>query len=128
MRRIKQDTIIFAIGGIVYCLIEILWRGYTHWAMGIVGGVCFLLLYRLYGKIKSVSLWAKCAAGSVIITFIEFISGCIINIYFGMNVWDYSSLPANIMGQVCLLYSVLWGFLCIPIVYISTGLSKVLCK
>ena len=30
-----------------------------------------------------------------------------------MNVWDYSGFPLNIMGQVCLLYSVLWGLLSI---------------
>lgn len=126
MKRFKQDIIIFILGGIAYCLIEIIWRRYTHWVMGIVGGLCFLTLFRLYQRTKNTPIWKKCVLGAVIITVIEFVSGCFINIYFSMNVWDYSSLPVNIMGQVCLLYSVLWGFLCIPIVYISSKLSRIL--
>ena len=29
----------------------------------------------------------------------------------GLDVWDYSKVPFNFLGQVCVLYSVLWGFL-----------------
>ena len=32
-------------------------------------------------------------------------------IVFGSVAWDYSSLPLNINGRVCLLYSLFWGFL-----------------
>lgn len=48
---------------------------------------------------------------SVLITLIEFISGCIINIRFNLNVWDYSNMPFNILGQICIPFMILWFFL-----------------
>ena len=38
-KRYSQDTVVFAIGAVSYSLIEILWRGYTHWTMMITGGI-----------------------------------------------------------------------------------------
>ena len=32
----------------------------------------------------------------------------------GWNVWDYSSMPLNLYGQICLPFSGLWFLLCIP--------------
>lgn len=89
-----------------------LWRGYTHWSMFLVGGVCFNAI----GLIHSISkqcLFVRCALCSFAITAIEFVSGCFFNLKLNMNVWDYSALPFNYKGQVCLLYSVLWGILSI---------------
>ena len=45
------------------------------------------------------------------ITSIEFISGIIINLWLSLNVWDYSNIPFNLFGQVCLKYTVIWFFL-----------------
>lgn len=100
---------LFLVGGLAYCGIEMLWRGYTHWTMFLVGGICFLFC----GSINELFDWDMpiwkqmliCSAG---ITVIEFVSGVIINIIFKLNVWDYSNLPFNILGQVCLPFSILW--------------------
>ena len=86
-----------------------------------------MILFRIYTSVKSVkllALWKKCAIGSGVITGVEFLSGCIVNMWMKLNVWDYSSLPGNILGQVCLLYSFLWGLLSIPIVYVSSKIQK----
>lgn len=123
-KRANQDTLIFAIGSVTYSLIEILWRGYTHWTMMITGGICFLVLFRVFSRIAHAKLWKKCAVGACVITGIEFIVGCIVNLWLQMNVWDYSFLPLNLLGQVCPLYSLLWGFLSIPIVYLSGKIQK----
>lgn len=123
-KRYNQDAVIFAIGSVTYAMIEILWRGYTHWTMMITGGVCFLILFRVYGKIKQAKLWKKCALGSCVITGVEFIVGCIVNLWLQMNVWDYSFLPGNLLGQICPLYSCLWGLLSIPIVSLSGKLQS----
>lgn len=112
MKQILKYIILFSIGGLLYCGIEMLWRGRTHWTMFFVGGLCFILC----GSINEIfdwqmPLWKQmliCAAG---ITLIEFISGVIINIVLKLNVWDYSHLPLNICGQVCLLYSFFWFIL-----------------
>ena len=92
--------------------IEILWRGYTHWSMGIVGGLCFVLI----GLINEIftfqmPLWLQDGIAALLVTVIELISGVIINLILDLNIWDYSNMPFNILGQVCLLYTVLWFFL-----------------
>lgn len=56
-------------------------------------------------------LWEQCIFGSFIITAVEFLSGCVINLWLGWDVWDYSNLPFNVLGQVCLPFMALWVFL-----------------
>ena len=124
MKRLKQDLAIFISSGILYCFIEILWRRYTHWTMAIIGGLCFLVHFRIFNILKNTPLFIKCIIGSGVITSIEFISGCIVNIWLRMNVWDYSTLPINVLGQICIIYSFLWGLLSIPIVYLSNKINK----
>lgn len=105
---------VFLLGGIVYMLIEITWRGVTHWSMGLCGGLCFLEIYLLEVYKTNMSLWKKCLCGSILITLNEFVTGIIVNLLLKWNVWDYSGLILNLLGQVCLLYSLLWFLLCIP--------------
>lgn len=123
-RKLGGDCILFTIGGVVYGLIEILWRKYTHWSMIITGGVCFIVLYRMFKKLTECSMAIKCVIGSTIITTIEFIAGYIFNICLKLRVWDYSKMPMNFCGQICLLYSVLWGFLTVPIVLVCRIIHK----
>ena len=122
---IKWDTVVFLLGGVSYSLIEILWRGYTHYTMVLLGGVCFLSLYKLFNLMKDYSLLEKCVAGALLITTLEFTVGCFVNLVFHMNVWNYSSMPFNLLGQVCLVYSTLWGFLCIPINFLTKKIHSV---
>ncbi len=122
---IKWDTVVFLLGGVSYSLIEILWRGYTHYTMVLLGGVCFLSLYKLFNLMKDYSLLEKCVAGAILITTLEFTVGCFVNLVFHMNVWNYSSMPFNLLGQVCLVYSTLWGFLCIPINFLTKKIHSV---
>lgn len=101
--------ILFALGGIFYLLIELLWRGYSHWSMFALGGLCFVLI----GIINEfytfeVPLFIQMVIGTFIITVLEFITGCIVNLWLGLNVWNYSDLPLSILGQICLPYMLLW--------------------
>ncbi len=59
-----------------------------------------------------------------IITTLEFIVGYIVNIILKWNVWDYSNMPFNIMGQICLGFSTLWFALGIPMTKVSDFLKK----
>lgn len=122
---IKWDMVVFLIGGVTYAMIEIMWRGNTHWTMVLLGGLCFLTLYKLFGYMGNYSLLEKCVIGAIVITTLEFVVGCIVNLVFHMNVWNYSRMPLNLSGQICILYSTLWGFLCIPINFIADKIRKV---
>lgn len=115
IKNLKNDLILFSIGGFSYGAVELLWRQRTHWTMMLTGGACFLALYKLYTKFPRLSLPEKCVLGSLAISGIEFAVGCVVNLMLGWGVWDYSRMPLNILGQVCLLYSVFWGILCIPV-------------
>ena len=44
-------------------------------------------------------------------TALEFITGCIVNLWLGWDVWDYSDMPGNLMGQICPQYTLLWAVL-----------------
>ena len=105
-----MEVLLFLIGGFVYSLIEILWRGYTHWTMFIVGGMCFVIMGLLneYKFSWKDSLVKQSLISAVVIIIFEFVSGCIVNLWLKWNVWDYSNLPFNILGQVCLYFFFLW--------------------
>ena len=105
---------IYTFGAVGYCFIEILWRGYTHWSMGVLGGLCFALIYRIEKSFQNLNLLVKALISSTFITTVEFITGVIVNRLLGLNVWDYSGLKFNFMGQISLFYSILWFLLCIP--------------
>lgn len=111
MRALKP-LILFGVGGFLYIMFELIYRGYSHWTMFIVGGICFLLLGAINEYIPwKMPLIRQCILGACIITIIEFIAGCIINLWLGWDVWDYSDVTLNIMGQVCLPFFFLWIFI-----------------
>ena len=41
-------------------------------------------------------------------TALEFLTGCLVNLWLGWGVWDYSGLSGNILGQICPQYFLLW--------------------
>lgn len=115
-----QKALVFSFGGTGYCLIELLWRGHTHWSMYLTGGFCFAIIEWLNRTaLKGKTIWAKCAAGATVITGTEFVVGCIVNLWLGLNVWDYTRLPLNLLGQISLIYSTLWYALSAPLSLIS---------
>ena len=123
MKKIKENLTVYTIGSVGYCFLEILWRCFTHWTMGVTGGICFLCVYKTNLKMKYQSLWKRCLTGSAIVTGIEFVVGCIVNIKLKWNVWDYSGYHYQLFGQICLFYSVMWFLLCIPLSYFIDFLS-----
>ena len=110
---------VFGFGAVIYGLIEVLYRGYTHWTMTIAGGIAFSLIYLTNTKIKSESLIIRCIAGTVIITAVEFAAGLLVNVILHMNVWNYSDEKFNVLGQICPLFSFAWFFVCIPATFFS---------
>lgn len=118
MRRLVKPSVLFAIGGLLYILIELLWRGRTHGTMFVVGGVCFLLV----GLINEIFTWdmpliQQQAISAIIITIMELLTGLLINCNY--TIWDYRNMPLNVMGQVCLPYTILWFFLSCPAIILD---------
>lgn len=126
MKKRKEYAIIFTLGGLFYSLLEILWRGYSHWTMTLTGGGCFLSVYLINTKCATLSLFRRCIRGSAVITAAELTVGCIVNILLGWKVWDYSSMKFNFLGQICLLFSFMWFLLCIPAAPLCRVLKRIL--
>lgn len=109
LQAILKLLILFFVGGIMYVNIETLARGFSHWTMFIVGGLCFMLIGLINEIFPEKLLFQyQCGIGAGIITLLEFVSGYIINIVLKWNVWDYSDRPFNLLGQICLHHSVLY--------------------
>jgi uncharacterized membrane protein len=111
-RLTLKHIVLFLIGGSLYYLIEILFRGHSHSSMFILGGVCFVIV----GNLNEVYSWemsliSQMFISSIVITLLELLTGIIINIWLGLGVWDYSNQPYNFLGQICLLFTNLWFFL-----------------
>lgn len=115
MRPAKEYLTVCAIGSLGYETLELLWRGFTHWSMGIAGGAGFLLLYLADLRMQGRSLLLRALTGCAILTSVEFAAGCVVNKLLGLDVWDYSDEQGNLFGQVCPLYTILWFLLCIPV-------------
>ena len=107
--KIKKYDFLFFVGATIYVVIEKIYRGYSHWTMFLLGGICFIAL----GLINEVIPWnmpllLQMFIGGVIITVLELITGCVVNLWLGWNVWDYSELPFNLWGQISLFSSIVW--------------------
>lgn len=103
---------VFALGSILYGLTEILWRGWTHWTMLLCGGLCFTLMYLVSGS--ELSLFKKWVLSTCLITMVEFLTGCVVNLGLHWQVWDYSSMRFNLLGQICPQFILMWFALSIP--------------
>ena len=124
----KSEFLMFPIGALGYGLIEILWRGYTHFSMLLAGGICFVTFAKIGEKFKKKTLLARAVIGSAFVTAIEFIFGVIFNILLKKDVWDYSKMPFNFKGQICLLYSIFWVALSIIFIPLSLRVKVYLQK
>lgn len=120
MKTFFKYFTLFSLGGLLYMMIEILFSRSTHWTMGILGGLCFLLI----GLINSTfsydfSLIKQMTMSAILITALEFVAGVILNLGLHLAIWDYSHLPFNILGQVCLPFSFIWFFLSLPAIFLD---------
>ena len=114
---------LYLIGGFGYGLIELLFRGHTHWTMIAAGGLSFLLIYLI--SVKSAEpLWKKWIMGGAVITTVEFMTGGIVNILLGWNVWSYAHHQLNLMGQISLLFFCLWVLLSVPGMWLCVLLRR----
>lgn len=107
MRNFFEYLFIAVAGGFIYCMIEIMWRGRTHYSMFFAGAIVLSSFYYITANYQINSI-LKCFAGMIIITVTELVFGIVFNIILKENVWDYSGMPLNFLGQICLPFSLIW--------------------
>ncbi len=117
-------AVLFLVGGTAYVSLELLWRRRSHWSMFLLGGLCLCLLDTL-GR-SGLGFPAQVLAGAAAVTALEFLAGLVLNRGLRLNVWDYSGLPMQLMGQICLGYSLLWLPVCAGGLLLTRALRQML--
>lgn len=117
----------FLVGALLYYGIELAVRGWSHWTMAICGGLCLMGIYHVNRLLRRHSILLRALCGALIITAVEFVAGCILNLWLGLNIWNYGIHTLNLLGQICPYMSFFWFLLSIPACWISSVIHKILC-
>lgn len=70
------------------------------------------------GKLCGNSPLLLALAGSGAATAAEYLMGMFYQRVLGVEFWNYSDLPLNLGGKVCLIFSAAWGVLALALVYL----------
>ena len=122
--KIRKHAILFALGGLAYCSLELLWRGRTHYSMFLAGGASLILIGKLNRAEPKLPLPLRAVAGSGIITMVELTAGLIFNRDY--RVWDYRGHWGNWLGQICPLFSLIWIGIALVALLIYDPLEKMI--
>ena len=106
--KLWKSVVIFYLGGMLYMAVELLWRGWSHGSMFLLGGLCFWLIGALNVCFPRMSVLVQMLVGTVVIVLAELCCGLVVNGWLGLAVWDYSLMPYHFMGQICLPFALLW--------------------
>lgn len=110
------------IGSFLGVVIELGWcllrNGYLESRAGLVYGP-FNLLYGVGAVVLTLALyrfrnrgkWLSFIGGALVGSVVEYVCSWAQEAAFGSRSWDYSAMPFNINGRICLMYSLFWGIL-----------------
>ena len=126
MKNIEKNIFIFLFGGIGYGLLEIAFRGFTHWSMIITGGSALLILYLINMALPNTPIVLKALLGALSITITEFSVGIIVNKVFSFGVWDYTGTPGNILGIITPAFSLCWFGISLIMIYIFKNIQRII--
>lgn len=114
MEKISKYLFLLGTGGSLYYGFEVFFRGFSHWTMFLLGGICFTFIYVQGNMVHFMdSVTIQMIRSMIFITAMEFITGIIVNKWMNLNVWDYSRLPLNLFGQICIPFIIIFSGLCI---------------
>lgn len=123
--KINKSILLFLVGYCTYISIEVTYRNISYPIMGICGGLAILLLDKINDNISwNVDLCLQGLCGSVLITFFELIIGEIaLHTSLLPVMWDYSNVPLNFDGVICLPFSIVWFFLSILAIFLADAIN-----
>ncbi|NLW92809.1 MAG: hypothetical protein GXY34_14570 [Syntrophomonadaceae bacterium] len=106
----KRLFILGFIMGMVYFTLEGFWRGWTNITMLFVGGLCGVIVGSLneYPDYINLKVWQQTLVAWPLVLIVEFVSGLVLNVWLGLQIWDYTGTLGSLYGQVSLPYALLW--------------------
>lgn len=106
-------------GAAVYFFLEVAYKSLTghperiSWTMLAVALILCIPVERCGAELPwGCPLWLQALACAALVTAVEFVTGLVLNRWLGLDIWDYSHLPFNLMGQICLQFFFVWWGLC----------------
>ena len=112
MKKFIGKLGLFLSCGFIYCMIEILFRGWSHWSMFVLAG--FLGVFCIDSINNTLSFdcdyIVQILISTILCTIGEGISGIILNVWLQLNVWDYSKMTFGtfFFGQCNVLFCFAW--------------------
>ena len=113
----------FAAGAVGYPLLEVAFRGRSHISMALAGGLSLAFIFYLADKYRKLPLLFHAALSALFITALELFIGVVVNLNLHLGVWDYTGLPLNLWGQICLPFTGIWFLLSLPLCALARKLS-----
>jgi uncharacterized membrane protein len=90
------------------------WRGSILFLpVNVIYGIGAVTLYLATFRADKANIPYLFLSGAVTGTLVELLCSSLQRSLFGSVSWDYSSLPLNIGGHVCLLFTLFWGMLAV---------------
>ena len=121
---LKRNLYLFIIGACGYAIIELLWRSRTHVTMAIAGGISLIFFSLIEKRFSEKNVIFRATLSALTVSFIELCIGIVFNLSYSMKIWDYSDQPLNLFGQVCPLFTVLWGLIFVLVLPIIRLLNR----
>lgn len=108
--KINKNLVLFLTGFMAYITIEVCFRGYSYPLMGICGGAAIVLLDKVNNRLSwDTDIIIQGLIGSALITIFELIVGELaLRTSVVPVMWDYSNMPLNFDGVICVPFSLIW--------------------
>lgn len=125
MRIVFKNVVLFIVGFCLYITIETCFRGYSFPLMGCCGGLCVVILDKINDHISwDVDLFWQALSGGLLVTIMELVMGTIAKYTSLLPVmWDYSNIPLNLDGIVCVPFFIAWLFLSVVAIFVADSIN-----
>lgn len=109
IKRLPQIFFIGCLSGLIYTTIEILYRGYTHMTMYMLAFIVGIFIFILNNTILEfdTDFFVQVLICTLFATLMELVFGLTFNKDY--SIWDYRNLAFNYRGQICLVFTLVWG-------------------
>lgn len=114
------SVLLWFFGGALYFLLEVAYKTATgaperiSWTMLVLAVILCVPVERAgYQLPWECPLWLQALVCGALVTATELASGLVLNVWLGLNIWDYSDLWGNLWGQICPQFAATWWALCL---------------
>ena len=123
-KKYSEYLFIWTLGGCIYYSLEIVFRGFSHWSMFVLGGLAFCCCtFQGQSMHWSEPLWIQLVRAVIFVTALEFITGIIVNKWLTLAIWDYSDQPLQLWGQICVPFMILFSGLLVCGIFLGGSLT-----